>query len=131
MYKVLLTENHEDQRQLYRDLLVEAGYDVVEAASAKEALEQFELCKPDIVVLDIQMQGMDGIEAMGRILAKDRKTPVILYSAYPAYRANFLTLNADAFVVKSGDPAELVDAIKRLEKGREPAAENLATVVVK
>lgn len=116
--KVLLTEDNEDQRMLYHDVLTEAGYTVIDAKCASEALELFDLQQPDLVVLDIQMPGMDGMEAMSKVLAKDRMIPVILYSAYPAYKANYLTWGADAFVVKTGDPVELVDAIKRIEKER-------------
>src|SRR5476649_2202881 len=118
MSKILLTEDHEDQRQLYHDVLTEAGYEVVDTASATEALDLIPRCKPDMVVLDIQMPGIDGIDAMTRILAKDRKIPVILHSAYPAYKANFLTWSADAFVSKSGDLLELVDVVRRIEKER-------------
>jgi len=120
--KILLTEDSEDQRILYHDVLSEAGYEVIDARSAQEALDLFPRCNPDIIVLDIQMPGMDGIEAMSKILAKSQKIPVILYSAYPAYQANFLTWPADAFVVKTGDPMELVGVIKRLEKERGLAA---------
>ena len=118
MPRILLTEDQEDQRELYADVLKEAGYEVIPAASADEALKLFVTAKPDAVVLDIQMPGMDGMETMSKILAKDRAIPVILYSAYPAYKANFLTWGADQFVVKTGDPAELVAAIRRVEKER-------------
>jgi DNA-binding response OmpR family regulator len=118
MPRILLTEDQEDQRELYVDVLKEAGYEVIAAASAAEALKLFVTTKPDMVVLDIQMPGMDGMEAMSKILAKDRAIPVILYSAYPAYKANFLTWGADEFIVKTGDPGELVSAIRRIEKDR-------------
>jgi two-component system, response regulator, stage 0 sporulation protein F len=118
MTRVLLTEDQADQRALYKDVLTEAGYDVVEAWTATEALELFQRCNPDIVVLDIQMPGVDGIEAMGKMVSKDRQIPVVLYSAFPAYKANFLTWAADAFVVKSGEPEELVKAVERVLKER-------------
>src|SRR5690349_14930637 len=86
MSKILLTEDSEDQRALYHEVLTEAGCEVIDAKNATEALALFASSKPDIVVLDIQMPGMDGIEAMSKILAKDRQIPVIFYSAYPAYQ---------------------------------------------
>lgn len=116
MPRILLTEDQEDQRLLYHDVLTEAGYEVWDAWTGPEALEMFQRYKPDIVVLDIQMPGMDGIEALGRLLAKDKKVPVILHSAFPAYKANFLTWAADAFVVKSGDPNELVAAVRKVSE---------------
>src|ERR1700749_364075 len=102
MICILLTEDLPDQRALYHDVLREAGYKVRDAASAREALEAYDEEKPDLVVLDIQMPGMDGIEAMGKILAKRRDTPVILYTAYPHFKQNFMTWPADAFVGTTG-----------------------------
>lgn len=116
MPRILITEDHEDQRSLYHDVLTEAGYEVWDAQNATEALELFQRYQPDIIVLDIQMPGMDGIEALGKIVAKNRKIPVIFYSAFPAYKSNFLTWAADAFVVKSGNPMELVEAVRKVSE---------------
>ena len=69
---------------------------------------------PDVVVLDIRMPGMDGIEAMGNILSRDHKLPIILNTAYNCYRNNFMSWSADAYVVKSSDLTELKEEIKKL-----------------
>ena len=114
MLRILLTEDDDDQRALFREILTEAGYEVLEARSGHEALELLKRERLDLVVLDIQMPGMDGIDAIGKILALDRRVPVIFHSAFPAYKANFLTWAADAFVVKSGEPNDLVEAIRKV-----------------
>lgn len=116
MPRILITEDQEDQRNLYHDVLTDAGYEVWDAWNATEAVELFQRYHPDIVVLDIQMPGMDGIEALGKIVAKDRRIPVIFYSAYPNYKSNFLTWAADTFVTKTGNPLELVDAVRKISE---------------
>ena len=118
MICILLTEDLADQRMLYCDVLTAAGFRVIEASNAARALELFQKHKPDLVVLDIQMPGMDGIQALGEFLSHNRNTPVILYSAYPAFKQNFMTWAADAFVEKTGHPKELVDAINTVLQSR-------------
>ena len=133
MLRILLIEDDADQRQLYHDVMTDAGYEVTGAQNAVEALEILERCKPDIVVLDIQMPCVDGIEVLGRILSKDKKLPVILHSAYPAYKANYMTWPADAFVVKSGNANELADCVQRVLKVRgaivQPASESQESIM--
>ena len=70
--------------------------------------------KPDLVVLDIRMAGMDGIEALQRILERDSTIPVVLNTAYSSYRENFMTWSADAYITKSSDVTELLATIKDL-----------------
>jgi CheY-like chemotaxis protein len=84
------------------------------ASNAEQALEYVETMKPDLVVLDIRMAGMDGIEALQRILDMDNTIPVILNTAYSSYKENFLTWSADAYVTKSSDVSELLTKVKEL-----------------
>ena len=66
----------------------------------------------DLVVLDIRLEGMDGIDCLRTIMEKRRDLPVILNSAYSTYKQDFASWMADAYVVKSADLTELKDKIK-------------------
>lgn len=114
MTKILVVDDEKNIRSLYEKELQEEGYEVVLASTAREALERFVADRPSLVVLDIRMPGMDGLEALGKLLAEDPKVPVILNSAYSSYKDNFLSWSADAYVVKSADLTELKATIKRL-----------------
>ena len=123
MATILIVEDDEHQQLLFREELSEEGYDVVVASSAQEALEIVEKVEPDAVVLDIAMPGMDGIEALGRLLAANNQLPVILHTAYATYKDNFMTWSADAYVVKSHDLSELKAELARvIAKRRNDAA---------
>lgn len=114
MKKILFVDDEKNIRTLYERELAAEGYQVVLAGDAKEALEIIDREKPDLVILDIRMPGMDGLEAMGRILDKDNKIPVILNSAYGSYQDNFMSWSADAYVVKSSDLTELKQKIREV-----------------
>ena len=73
MTTILLVEDDKNQRLLYEQELRHEGYEVVAASNGKEALEEVQEKLPDIVIMDINMPKMDGIEAMGRILVKTRR----------------------------------------------------------
>ena len=114
MSKVLLVEDDVNQGLLYQQELEADGFEIALARNGREAVDMVATEKPDIVVMDISMPGMDGIEAMGRILSQHNRLPVILNTAYASYKDNFLSWSADAYVIKSSDLTELKAAIRKL-----------------
>ena len=122
----MVVDDDEGIRCLYEQVLTDEGYNVILASDGLEAVEIFKDIKPDIVVLDIRMPGMDGIELLGKVLDMDRKLPVIINCAYSMYKNNFLTWMADAYVIKSSDLTELKLKIRELleAKKQKNAASN-------
>jgi len=112
--KILIVEDEEGLRLLYKEELETEGYEVLTARNGKEAIKILEEGKPDLVILDIVMPVMNGMEALGRILGKDKKIPIILNSSYPGYRQDFMSWAADAYVMKSADLEELKNKVKEL-----------------
>lgn len=114
MKTILVVDDEEMIRELYRVEMEEAGYRVALACTGEEALSQLEAAKPDLVVLDIRMPGMNGIDLLRRIKATTPRLPVVLNTAYSDYRQDFSTWASDAYVVKSSDLSELKTTIQRL-----------------
>ncbi len=112
--KILVVDDEEPLRVLYKKELEKEGYEVLVASTGKEALLRLEEGNPDLVVLDILMPVMDGMEALGPILGKNRKVPIILHTSYPEYREDFKSWAADAYITKSPDLAELKQKIQEL-----------------
>ena len=118
MSKVLIVDDEPHLRLLYETELRRAGFETMTASNADQGLEFVETMKPDLVILDIRMAGMDGIEALQRILERDNTIPVVLNTAFSSYRDNYLTWAADAYVTKSSDVTELVTTVEGLLKDR-------------
>jgi len=117
--KILLVEDEEALRLLYQEELEEEGYEVFTAKNGKEALQKLRKEKPDLVILDIVMPEMDGMEALGRILGEEKRVPIILHTSHPGYQEDFMSWAADAYVLKSTDRNELKEKIKELLEKRE------------
>ena len=111
---ILLVEDEEAQRLLYEEELSEEGYFILRAKNGKEALKRLEESLCDLVILDIVIPEMDGIEVLGKIVSRYKKMPVILHTAYPHYQSDFMTWLADAFVLKSSDLSVLKKTVKEL-----------------
>ena len=114
--KILLVEDEEGLSLLYQEELEEEGYEVFTAKNGKEALDKLRKETPDLVILDIVMPEMDGMEALGRIIGVHRDVPIILFSSYPHYREDFMSWAADAYLTKSSDLSKLKETIKTLLK---------------
>lgn len=114
MKKILVVDDEENIRELYRDELTEEGYQVELAANGLEALSKLETFRPDLVTLDVKMPGIDGIEVLRRIREKNTSLPVILLTAFGEFRQDFNTWASDAYVVKSHDTSELKKTVRRL-----------------
>ena len=113
MATVLVVEDDASLGELYRDEFGREGYDVEVCNDGPAALETFSEFPPDVVILDIRMPGMDGIETLTKLLSKDRTVPLILNTAYPSYKDNFMSWAAEAYVIKSSDLTELKRAVRR------------------
>jgi len=82
MNKILIADDESTVRYSFRKLLKDENYQVIEAANGLEALTLFSKERPDLVVLDIEMPGMTGLEAIKRIKATDPQVPVIIITAF-------------------------------------------------
>jgi len=119
MATILFADDEESIRLLYRDEFEEAGYTVVLAANGEEALEKFAATSPDLLVVDIKMPGMDGIELVRRVREVSTHVPVILCTAYGEYRQNMETWASDEYIVKSANLDGLFDKVAELLELRE------------
>lgn len=114
MKTILVVDDDEAIRTLLQEELSDEGYRVILAGNARDALKKVEEEALDLVILDIRMPGMDGLEALPRILGLKEDLPVILNSAYTQYQESFMSWAADAYVVKSSDLTELKTKVKDL-----------------
>ena len=118
MKRILIVDDEPHLRLLYETELRRAGYETITADSAIQGLEYVETMKPDLVVLDIRMAGMDGIEALQKIIERDNTLPVVLNTAFSSYQDNYMTWAADAYVTKSSDVTELVETVGKILNAR-------------
>jgi DNA-binding NtrC family response regulator len=112
--KLLVADDEKNLRELYQSELEAEGYEVETASNATEVLAKMDSTSYGVIVLDIKMPGMSGIDLLQKIMARDKRQPVILNTAFPAFRDNFMTWPAEAYVVKSSDTTELKQAIKNV-----------------
>lgn len=116
--RILIADDEPNIRLLYQSEFEADGYEVILAVDGKDALAKVDSERPDLVILDIRMPGVDGVEVLGRILDKHRTMPVILNTAYSRYEENFMTWSADAYVVKSADVGVLKAKVEEVLRER-------------
>lgn len=122
MSTVLIVEDNEKNMKLARDVLQAKGYATLEAATGEEGVRLAKERVPDLVLMDIQLPGINGIEAFKQIRADARtaRIPVVALTASvtPTDRSQITAAGFDAFVGKPINLKEFVDTVKRLVEGR-------------
>ena len=113
MAKVLIVEDDRAQRMLYKTEISELGHRVILAKDGREALKKIEKYHPDVIVLDIMMPNMDGLETLQKKLENNPDIPVIIHSAYSRFEKDRRSWSAEEYVVKSSDLTHLKNAIRR------------------
>ena len=97
--KILVVDDDEFVRLLYTSEFEEEGYEVSVASTARQALKIVTSAPPDLIILDIKMPDMNGIDALQKIAGIVPHVPIIISSAYPHFKDNFLTWIAVDYVV--------------------------------
>jgi len=124
MGRILIIEDNLSQCALYAEEFAGDGYEVVCAPNGLDALEIFKLQRPDLVITDILLPGMTGIEIMERMLAIEPGLPIIIHTAYSSPRLDFIAGIARAYVMKSGNLDELKHQVRAVLTKHESKIKN-------
>ncbi len=114
MATILVVDDEKNIRTLYTMELSKEGYKVLTAETAEEAMDILDREKVDVVILDIRLPGMHGIDALEKMIVKRRDLAVIINTAYGEYRDDFLTWLAEDYIIKSSDLTQLKEKIKQV-----------------
>jgi len=114
--RILVIEDTEDNRQIVRDLLESAGYELIEALDGLEGVAAAEREHPDLILMDIQLPGIDGYEATRRIRAVPAlaAVPIIAVTSYALSgdEAKTRAAGCDGYVAKPFSPRQLLARIR-------------------
>jgi DNA-binding NarL/FixJ family response regulator len=118
--RILVVDDHPIVRSGLRRLLGgEPGYDIREAAGGREALAVFREWQPDLVILDLSMPGIGGLEVISRLRLQSPAVPILVLSMHTEaiYATRALQAGAAGFIGKNAPPDRLLEAVKRLAAG--------------
>jgi two-component system cell cycle response regulator DivK len=114
--RILVVEDHEDNRRILRDLLTSAGYEMVEAVTGEEGVAMAEMHRPDLILMDIQLPELNGYEATRRIKADPalRPIPIIAVTSYALSGDDVMAYEAGCagYITKPFSPRQLLGKIR-------------------
>ncbi|KXJ53587.1 response regulator transcription factor [Neptuniibacter pectenicola] len=120
--KIIIADDHAVVRQGYSSLLstMLAPCDVLEASNGDQAFNLCQTDRPDIVIMDVNMQGISGVEATRRILQRDSNINILFFSMYDESPvvAQAMEAGAKGYITKSCTPEILIDAVKKVAAGQ-------------
>jgi DNA-binding response OmpR family regulator len=114
MAKILIVDGDERFRQACFCDLCREGHEVRLASTGFEALASADERRPDLVISEVGLPGMDGLDLMARLLARHRGIKIILNSRSPGYKDSFMSWAADACLIKSTDDREVLAKVREL-----------------
>ena len=134
-YRVLVADDKEDNRELLSEMLGSVGFQIRQAVDGEDAVKEFEMWKPSLILMDLRMPVVDGYEAIRRIRAsfrgKEVKIIAVTASAFEETRQDVLAIGADDFVSKPFREMELIDKMGRLLGVKYVYAEEVVSVAAK
>jgi two-component system cell cycle response regulator DivK len=114
--RILVVEDHEDNRRILRDLLTNVGFELIEAVTGPEGVEMAKVHRPDLILMDLQLPGIDGYEAARRIKAEPAlsSVPIIAVTSYALSGDEEMALAAGcvAYIAKPYSPRQLLATIR-------------------
>jgi DNA-binding response OmpR family regulator len=110
--RVLVVDDEPGILKFVRISLSAAGYDVIMASGGEEGLKLLESAKPDIMLLDIVMEPVSGIDVLFRLRRSSNKTPIIVFTAQSVIAESALSIGAKGYISKPFMPDELVRKIE-------------------
>ena len=113
---ILVVEDHADNRRIVRDLFTSVGYEVIEAVTGEEGVTMAETQHPDLILMDIQLPGLDGYETTRRIKANPGLShiPIIAVTSYALSGDDVKAFAAgcDAYIAKPFSPRVLLAKVR-------------------
>jgi two-component system invasion response regulator UvrY len=132
--RVFLVDDHPVVRDGYRRLLdnnpdIEV---VAEANSGEEACQQYTQAKPDVVVLDLNMPGIGGIETISRLLSKDSEAHILVFSMHDSQImiSRALEAGASGYLTKSSAASQMIDAVRSVAQGKPFLSHTIAPSII-
>lgn len=115
--RVMIVDDAAFMRATLKDILTKGGFEIAaEAVNGEDAIQKYEIHKPDVVTMDITMPEMDGMEALNKIMEKDPTAKVIMCSAIGQQANVMASIKAGAkdFIVKPFQPDRVIESLRRV-----------------